>query len=76
MITLGIEGTAHSIGIGIVENKQNNCTVLSNVIKTYRPETGGIHPREAANHHADHVASLIKQSLHEANTSLSSIDLV
>ncbi|MBS3748484.1 MAG: bifunctional N(6)-L-threonylcarbamoyladenine synthase/serine/threonine protein kinase [Candidatus Thermoplasmatota archaeon] len=76
MITLGIEGTAHSIGIGIVENKQNNCIVLSNVIKTYRPETGGIHPREAANHHADHVASLIKEALNKANTSLSSIDLV
>lgn len=76
MITLGIEGTAHSIGIGIVENQNNYCNVLSNVIKTYRPETGGIHPREAANHHAEHIANLIKQSLTEAELTLSNIDLV
>lgn len=76
MITLGIEGTAHTIGIGIVEDEKDHCNVLSNVIKTYHPETGGIHPREAANHHAEHVASLIKQALHKAEISLSEIDLV
>jgi N6-L-threonylcarbamoyladenine synthase len=76
MITLGIEGTAHSIGIGITENSNNYCNVLSNVIKTYRPETGGIHPREAANHHAQHVSDLMKQALIEAKLSLSDIDLV
>jgi len=76
MITLGIEGTAHSIGIGIVENQNNFCNVLSNVIKTYRPETGGIHPREAANHHAEHVATLIKKALTQAQIELADIDLV
>ncbi len=76
MITLGIEGTAHSIGIGIVENQNNFCDVLSNVIKTYRPETGGIHPREAANHHAEHVATLIKKALTQAQIELADIELV
>jgi N6-L-threonylcarbamoyladenine synthase/N6-L-threonylcarbamoyladenine synthase/protein kinase Bud32 len=76
MKILGIEGTAHTIGIGIVENKKNQCKVLSNVIKTYHPESGGIHPREAANHHASNVANLIKQALQKANTNLSSIELV
>ena len=54
MICLGIEGTAHSIGIGIIENNRRKCIVLSNIIKIYRPKQGGIHPREAANHHAIH----------------------
>ena len=53
MISLGIEGTAHSIGVGIIEGKKNKCKVLSNIIKLYKPEKGGIHPREAANHHAN-----------------------
>jgi len=76
MITLGIEGTAHSIGIGIVENENNHCNVLSNVIKTYRPETGGIHPREAANHHAEHISSLIKKAITTAHLDVTEIDLV
>jgi N6-L-threonylcarbamoyladenine synthase/N6-L-threonylcarbamoyladenine synthase/protein kinase Bud32 len=76
MITLGIEGTAHSIGIGIVKNNKDSCNVLSNVIKTYRPKKGGIHPREAANHHADHVADLIKESCSNAQLGLNDIDLV
>jgi N6-L-threonylcarbamoyladenine synthase/N6-L-threonylcarbamoyladenine synthase/protein kinase Bud32 len=76
MITLGIEGTAHSIGIGIVEDQNNYCNVLSNMIKTYHPDSGGIHPREAANHHAEHIADLIKQSLTYAELKLTDIDLV
>jgi N6-L-threonylcarbamoyladenine synthase len=76
MITLGIEGTAHTIGVGIVENKNNHCNVLSNIIKTYHPDTGGIHPREAANHHAAHIADLMKESLSIADCSLNDIDLV
>lgn len=76
MICIGIEGTAHSIGIGIIQNKDDSCNVLSNVIKTYRPEKGGIHPREAANHHALHIADLIKQSIQKAEISLKDIDLI
>jgi len=76
MISLGIEGTAHSIAIGIVENKDNACIVLSNMIKTFHPETGGIHPREAANHHAKYVADVIKDSMKKAEIDFKDIDLV
>ena len=76
MITIGIEGTAHSIGIGIVEDRDGSCKVLSNMIKTYRPEKGGIHPREAANHHVAHVADLINEALKTADISSQDIDLV
>ena len=76
MISIGIEGTAHSVAVGIVENINDSCCVLSNVIKTFHPESGGIHPREAANHHTRHIADLIQESLGKANRSMNDIDLV
>ena len=76
MICIGIEGTAHSIGIGIIRDESSLCKVLSNNIKTYKPEKGGIHPREAANHHAKYIADLIKESVIKAGVDFSDIDLV
>jgi len=76
MICLGIEGTAHSIGVGIIKDVKGTCQVLSNKIKTYQPEKGGIHPREAANHHATHIAHLIHESVHAAAVDFSDIALI
>jgi len=76
MITLGIEGTAHSIGVGIVKDVKGKCEVFSNKIKTYTPKKGGIHPREAANHHAIYIADLIKESINHSQIDFSDIDLV
>lgn len=73
MITLGIEGTAHTLGVGIVDSERK---VLSNVIDMYRPPEGGLHPREAANHHADVVSSVIVKSLAEAGITLNDVDLI
>jgi N6-L-threonylcarbamoyladenine synthase/N6-L-threonylcarbamoyladenine synthase/protein kinase Bud32 len=76
MKCIGIEGTAHTIAAGVVEDKSGKCQVLSNIIKIYRPKQGGIHPREAANHHANYVAEIIKESLSKSGVDLSNIDLV
>ena len=76
MICLGIEGTAHTIGIGIVENVKDKCRVLSNVSKMYRPKEGGIHPREAANHHATYIAGLIAEAIKKSNVHIKDIDLI
>lgn len=73
MITLGIEGTAHTLGVGIVDSDGN---VLSNVIDMFRPETGGLHPREAANHHGDVVAATISKAVSDAGLGMKDIDLV
>ena len=73
MITLGIEGTAHTLGVGITDS---DCNVLANVIDMYKPPEGGLHPREAANHHADIVAGTISRALTEANLSLKDIEVV
>jgi len=76
MICLGIEGTAHSVGVGIIRDVNRTCSVLSNLIKTYKPEKGGIHPREAANHHANTIADLISESVKKAEINFSDIELV
>jgi len=73
MICLGIEGTAHTIGVGIVDQ---DCTVLANLTKMIDGAKGGIHPREAANHHAENVVPLIHRAMEEAGLSYSDIGLV
>ena len=46
---VGIESTAHTFGVGVV----NEGKVLSNVREGYTTESGGIIPMEAAKHHVD-----------------------
>jgi len=76
MLCLGIEGTAHSVGAAIVGEDKGRAKVLSNVIEMYRPEDGGIHPREAANHHAERVVPVIECALEEAGIACSKVGLV
>ena len=73
MIALGIEGTAHTCGVGIVDEKGN---ILANEIDMYRPEKGGIHPREAANHHAENLVPMVKAAVEKAGISFKDIDVV
>ncbi len=71
MIVLGIEGTAHTLGIGIINNEK----ILSNVKDTFKPKEGLI-PRELAEHHSELAKDLIKKALKEANLKLRDIDLI
>src|SRR3989449_2726030 len=73
MLALGIEGTAHTVGVGIVDEQ---CRVLANVYDMVRPEKGGIHPREAANHPAERVVPLIRKAVAVAGVPLSEVDVV
>ncbi|MDR0522879.1 MAG: bifunctional N(6)-L-threonylcarbamoyladenine synthase/serine/threonine protein kinase [Candidatus Methanoplasma sp.] len=73
MITLGIEGTAHTFGAGVADSDGR---ILSNVIDMHRPASGGLHPREAANHHAEVAAPTILKAAEEAGISVRDIDLV
>jgi len=76
MISIGIEGTAHSIGVGVINGDYEKCKVLSNIIKIYKPKQGGIHPREAANHHAEFIADLITESVRKAKVDFNDVDIV
>ncbi|MCD4810910.1 MAG: UGMP family protein, partial [Methanosarcinales archaeon] len=59
---LGIEGTAWNLSAAIVDTFD----VIAEVTSTYVPPTGGIHPREASQHHADHIKSVISAVLANA----------
>jgi len=73
LISLGIEGTAEKTGVGIVDSDGNILAICGNQLY---PEKGGIHPREAAEHHAKWIPKLITQALNEANLNFDDIDLV
>ncbi|HLF16179.1 MAG TPA: bifunctional N(6)-L-threonylcarbamoyladenine synthase/serine/threonine protein kinase [Candidatus Thermoplasmatota archaeon] len=79
MAVLGIEGTAHTLGVGVVEEeagRPGRCKVLSNERAMLRPAEGGIHPREAAHHHSDVGPDLLKQALFEAGLRLEEVEAV
>ncbi|MBR9689753.1 MAG: tRNA (adenosine(37)-N6)-threonylcarbamoyltransferase complex transferase subunit TsaD [Candidatus Altiarchaeota archaeon] len=59
MKILGIESTAHTFGAGMIDGTR----ILSNVWDMYSPKKGGIHPREAANHHVGVAGGVISQAL-------------
>ncbi len=56
---LGIEGTAWSLSAAVVDEKR----VIAMAGDAYQPREGGIHPREAAQHHADHLARVVWEVL-------------
>ncbi len=72
MIVLGIESTAHTFGVGILDDKK----VLANVKDTYTSETQGIIPVKASEHHVDFCDKIIIQALEKANLKLSDIELI
>ncbi len=57
---LGIEGTAHTFGFGLVDIQGDNIFDFSH---QFVPPTGGIHPREAAEHHSNVAPELLEKAL-------------
>ncbi|OYT59696.1 MAG: UGMP family protein [Desulfurococcales archaeon ex4484_217_1] len=72
-IVLGIESTAHTFGCGIVDDEGN---ILADVRSVYVPEKGGIHPREAAQHHSTHCSEVVKKALAEAHISIDKVSAI
>ena len=60
---LGIESTADDFGVGVATF---NGEILANVSDGYLPEAGGIHPREAARHHAEVADKVLSEALAKA----------
>ncbi len=73
MLCLGIEGTAHTFGVGIVDSSGK---VLANSAKTYFPEKGGIHPREAAQFHSANARGVLDDALATAKVEIDDIGLI
>ena len=70
---LGIESTADDFAVGIVSFDGE---ILANVISAYSPEKGGIHPREAARHHANVAAKVIGEALERAGLKAKDLSIV
>jgi N6-L-threonylcarbamoyladenine synthase/protein kinase Bud32 len=72
MICLGIEGTAEKLGVGIVTGDGE---ILANLTK-HMPLKEGIHPREAAQHHAQNIKPLLEKALAKADIGIDEVDLI
>ncbi len=72
MRVLGIEGTAHTISAGVIDEKE----IYFTSSRTYQPKDGGIHPREAANHHFENITEVVRESLLKSGLSIRDIDLI
>ena len=71
--TLGIESTAHTLSFGLVDSKGIPYPAISDTVS---PDKGGIHPREAADHHKDIAQSLFTSLLKTYDLSASDISAV
>jgi len=73
MAVLGFEGTAHTLGIGLIDRDYN---VLADVRRMYKPDKGGIHPREASRYIGANVKEGVDECLEEAGLGMEDIDLI
>ncbi|HLH86052.1 MAG TPA: bifunctional N(6)-L-threonylcarbamoyladenine synthase/serine/threonine protein kinase [Thermoplasmataceae archaeon] len=69
---MGLEGTAHTISCGILTERE----ILGQSSRVFVPKVGGIHPREAAIHHADNVQKVMAEAFERSKVSPGEIDLV
>jgi bifunctional N6-L-threonylcarbamoyladenine synthase / protein kinase Bud32 len=66
---LGIEGTAWNLSAAIVDEKE----VIAETTATYRPAAGGIHPREAAQHHANNITKVVSETIKKAGRKVDAV---
>ena len=71
--TLGIETTAHTLSFGLVDAQGTPYPAASD---TLRPDQGGIHPREAADHHKEVAAELFQRALGQHDLTVDDIGAV
>ena len=72
MHCLGIESTAHTFAASVVDESGE---ILSDVRHIYKSAAGsGIHPREAAEHHSEIAAEIVRNSLKEAHLAPSQLN--
>lgn len=70
---LGIESTAHTFAISIVDSEKN---ILSDVRANYTTTKGGIIPIEAANYHKEKKEEILNKALTDSKLRLEDIDII
>jgi universal protein Kae1 len=70
---LGVESTADDFSIGISTFKGRT---LANIISSYVPSEGGIHPREAARHHSEAADKVLAEAFAKSRIRPSDVSVV
>ena len=70
IMILGIESTAHTFGVGVVDKGK----ILANVRDAYTTESGGIIPSDASTHHREISGEVLEKALGEAGISLKDVE--
>jgi len=71
---LGIESTAHTLGVGIITSEGKT---LANEKDTLTTKSGeGFLPRDAAEHHYAIISELVNRAFDKANITINDIDLI
>ncbi len=73
MRILAFEGTAHTVGVSIIENS-NILINLKHSYTTQQPE--GMLPRDVAEHHASLIKELTLKALEKSSMSMKDIDVI
>ena len=71
-LIMGIESTAHTFGIAIIDSDFN---ILSDIRRVYPFETGkGIHPQKAAEHHSSIAQEVLSEAIENSGISVTDLD--
>ena len=74
MLSIGIEGTAHTLSISVAEDSGK---VRSNPRDIYKPKDGwGIIPIDCAKHHEEVAEQILKKALEEAKINMEDISII
>lgn len=73
MICLGIESTAHTFGVGIIDF---NGKILANSKSQFTSASGGMIPNEVAKHHEAVKEQILEQALKQAKIKLQDVSLI
>ncbi|MBN1645980.1 tRNA (adenosine(37)-N6)-threonylcarbamoyltransferase complex transferase subunit TsaD [Candidatus Woesearchaeota archaeon] len=74
MLVLGIESTAHTFGVSVVD--ANKKKVFSNIMDSFSTEQGGMIPGDVGRHHVGCCQEVIQQALDKAGVKISQIKLI
>jgi len=73
MIILGIESTAHTFGVGIVDDRGK---VVANEGDSYTSDLIGMIPNKIAEHHQAVASTILETALHTANMTMRDVDMI
>jgi len=77
MICLGIESTAHTFGIAVVEKTvEGKCNILSNERDVHTTESGGLIPLELKQHHERVWQNVLENALKNSGKTWKEIDFI